>query len=1129
MFLVQSLKTGVPGSSHTISSTVDASTVSSRTFGLRFVSCGTLEYNSSGDPVFVSYFTDMRPGSITLGHKSMVIGFHTDIEVDVGTEKRAQHFIIPYHSIEYVYTGTHKERAITLSLRFAPRFYGTNRDLIQTLAELSAVPRDSLTRNQKFDHRRLPSIDTVHAMIAGKCTVYRLQLSDIEAISRIIRVFKEDPAPPPYFPWEPRATVSTEPFSSQMNRLIDRLKLGSTGENLDFDIKYQIQRLAQNGFLPPETCRRLVPHIHDISKNYGVEKTVEALRKLARELPYPGPHTPASELSIGALGELIEGYAAAFVREGSLYDLAERYDHIVLVYRATITPAGTYISGPDVDLTNRVLRKYDQYTDYFMRVEFADEDGEQIKFERTASLETIYHGRFKEVLKKGIAVAGRAYSFIGYSHSSLRNQSAWFMAPFVDSSTKELMLPSMVIANLGDFTKFRSPARCAARIGQAFSDTTSAIHLGRNGFKEIEDVERFETVHIDGVLYHLVRCFSDGCGTISWDLLRRIWREHKLTRALKPTVYQIRFAGAKGMASLDTRLKGEVLNLRHSMIKFESKEDWNFEICGEASRPLTCFLNKPLIKIMEDLGVPVESFLDLQTERINELRMVMRNPINAKFFLEENHIGRSTQIPLLIEMLQDIGLSFQNDEFLTNFVEMGSLFLLREMKYRGRYRLNKTQGITLYGIMDETGYLEEGEIYVPIERREGRQELTGGRVAITKSPVMHPGDIQIVRPVEVPQDSPLIALHNCVVFSSKGKRDLASQLSGGDLDGDQFHLIWDPKLLPMETLAPANYPKVPPVELNRPVQMDDMTDFFIHFIENDRLGQISSIHMQLADQRPGGTCDMDCIKLAGLASTAVDFSKTGVSANMESLPKYSRCRPDFMAPGPRVKIDNRAELNELDTEDEEFDKALLGAETGQIIYYESQKVLGKLYRNIDEGKFLKAIRDDAHGISTAHPGKDLMQRLQAYIRKNGAGMQWQHLSSLAREIKDAYEENLITMMHEYSTMAFKPLTEIEVVTGIIFGGNEGAQPKRTRELNNEMKDQFDREVEFMIRRITHSDDEEEASREDSLALAIACFTIAEEHRVARRIGELKSFRYIAAAVCLKEFKKIFPLGVLPMV
>lgn len=71
--------------------------------------------------------------------------------------------------------------------------------------------------------------------------------------------------------------------------------------------------------------------------------------------------------------------------------------------------------------------------------------------------------------------------------------------------------------------------------------------------------------------------------------------------------------------------------------------------------------------------------------------------------------------------------------------------------------------------MDETAMLKEGEIYCSIHGDEGMQILTGD-VIVTKSPALHPGDIQSVKTVNVPPWSALNDLHNVVVFSSKGER-----------------------------------------------------------------------------------------------------------------------------------------------------------------------------------------------------------------------------------------------------------------------------------------------------------------------------------------------------------------------
>jgi hypothetical protein len=125
---------------------------------------------------------------------------------------------------------------------------------------------------------------------------------------------------------------------------------------------------------------------------------------------------------------------------------------------------------------------------------------------------------------------------LGFSHSSLRSQSCWFMAPFtVDGN---LVFSQDVIRGLGNFTAFRSPAKCAARIGQAFSDTFTSIALPDSARHELPDTER------NG------RVFSDGCGTISMKLLRRVWLEYAPGRSPKPTILQIRFAGKSTLEAI---------------------------------------------------------------------------------------------------------------------------------------------------------------------------------------------------------------------------------------------------------------------------------------------------------------------------------------------------------------------------------------------------------------------------------------------------------------------------------------------------------------------------------------------------------------------------------------------------
>jgi hypothetical protein len=97
-----------------------------------------------------------------------------------------------------------------------------------------------------------------------------------------------------------------------------------------------------------------------------------------------------------------------------------------------------------------------------------------------------------------------------------------------------------------------------------------------------------------------------------------------------------------------------------------------------------------------------------------------------------------------------------------------------------------------------------------------------------------------------------------------------------DLDGDQFDVIWDPNLIPDVTYAAADYPRAEPVDIGRAILPTDITAHFVQFMENDRVGQISTLHLQLADRLQQGTLAPQCIKLAHMASVAVDYGKTGI-------------------------------------------------------------------------------------------------------------------------------------------------------------------------------------------------------------------------------------------------------------
>lgn len=222
-----------------------------------------------------------------------------------------------------------------------------------------------------------------------------------------------------------------------------------------------------------------------------------------------------------------------------------------------------------------------------------------------------------------------------------------------------------------------------------------------------------------------------------------------------------------------------------------------------------------------------------------------------------------------------------------------------------------------------------------------------------------------------------------------------------------------------------------------------------------------------------------------------------------------------MAPSPRVHIEHKDFATvafEADAEPE-LDAFLLLDNQRHTTYYESSKVLGKLYRRIDERGFYK-------------PGSvksKIMEDVFAYVVRATQGVQWSAYSGLAHDIRFSYENNLIDVMHSFAQRHTQPLLELEVISGSTFG----AWNKRTRENAHDMRLRFERDVSYARNRIIMDDD---GKTDEALPRSIACFAIAVQ-KPGRKIGKnrhLHSFRYLAAAVCLEELRKFHGGHLLPM-
>ena len=107
------------------------------------------------------------------------------------------------------------------------------------------------------------------------------------------------------------------------------------------------------------------------------------------------------------------------------------------------------------------------------------------------------------------------------------------------------------------------------------------------------------------------------------------------------------------------------------------------------------YLNRQMIKILEDLGVPFEPFQQLQQHAVKQLRITTLSSLNTSTFLDRNRITPAAQLPWLFRKLDALHLDFKDDETLRNTLELAILIQLNEIKYKSRILVEK--GWTLYG------------------------------------------------------------------------------------------------------------------------------------------------------------------------------------------------------------------------------------------------------------------------------------------------------------------------------------------------------------------------------------------------------------------------------------------------
>jgi len=589
-----------------------------------------------------------------------------------------------------------------------------------------------------------------------------------------------------------------------------------------------------------------------------------------------------------------------------------------------VTPISRICRGPFVEVSNRMIRQFQKYSDSFIRVSFVGYDAGPLYANPSEQWDLVLE-RIRRLFAHGIEILGKHYDFVMYGQSQLRSHSAWFLEYGCGLEAERVR---MWMGNPHDSVA----GKYAARLGLSLSATEPSIVLQDGDYVTLDDI--MSSPDDQGARRWEM---TDGCGEISPAAARSIADALLLLNNhsddMPPSAFQIRFKGYKGMlvqSLVEPVKRNKLVVFRKSQQKMEQGPGNRLEIC-EVSRFRTCFLNRQVIAVLEGLGIQSQIFVDMQRAYTSKLLRMMHEPRDAIRWLRQGGTGAARGYELDLALLLHNGFSLQRDPFLCATLRDIIKYNFHLLRTKSRVPVEK--GAMLLGVYDPTGELKSGQVVIQIshpsllpelprtadaDETDEQVEWTGylntgpgsvkkdaqqngsnqsnllvltGFVAVTRNPCVHAGDVRILNAVNPPNEN-LKMLRNVVVFPQQGMRPHASEMAFGDLDGDMFSVYYDRRLVPLRMAKPMDLlvPKRTSPG-NGPAQLKDVQDFFVDFLVSSSIGPISNAHAVKADEC--GVQSSQCERLAELAARAVDFPKTGEIVRLaEDLrpKKY----PDFM-------------------------------------------------------------------------------------------------------------------------------------------------------------------------------------------------------------------------------------------
>jgi RNA-dependent RNA polymerase len=160
-----------------------------------------------------------------------------------------------------------------------------------------------------------------------------------------------------------------------------------------------------------------------------------------------------------------------------------------------------------------------------------------------------------------------------------------------------------------------------------------------------------------------------------------------------------------------------------------------------------------------------------------------------------NRLSCAIRTGINYKELSDVGVCLTTEPYFRSLL----CALYREKIYgllsKARILLPVTEARLMMGVMDETGLLEYGQVFVQYTRMRGEGDenfvennktVVEGKVVVTRNPCLHPGDVRQLEAVDVPD---LRHLVDCVVFPRKGARPHPNEMAGNNQIGFLYFVL----------------------------------------------------------------------------------------------------------------------------------------------------------------------------------------------------------------------------------------------------------------------------------------------------------------------------------------------------